>query len=359
MKLINKNFGIGVLVLCFALSSVNVSLAAPDIEVPPVIVQPYEAATLSLQMIDLYLDNHDIAEVLKGLVDENQTFAHSALAHHQNVALENINETMANSQGVSKYDELINLTEDVEKMKNAGQTLSPKTDLIEGNYKILAELKNEMMALNKKLPSSSMNSLALPPIIVNASNNQQPAAPEANAKDETIKQQALELKTKQEQLDLLKSELENKITEEKNQSVLAVKVREELRQILSSRNYQALGEKQTADLNARLQEKEAQIVKIKKDLYDLQESSSAKDTESQAKDLSLSIMEQKIAGFKNELALARQQPKDIPNSDEDEKEEKLKQALDKIDGQGRLIKILAQKLDDCGQSVNLTKDVGK
>ena len=47
---------------------------------------------------------------------------------------------------------------------------------------------------------------------------------------------------------------------------------EQLGQMLSSKNYQSQMEKQIADLNDRLQEKEAEVVRIKKDFYDLQES---------------------------------------------------------------------------------------
>ena len=41
-------------------------------------------------------------------------------------------------------------------------------------------------------------------------------------------------------------------------------------------------------------------------------------------------------------------------SKDDRLREKLKQALDKIDEQGRVIDVLVRKLQDAGQSVNLT-----
>jgi hypothetical protein len=149
-------------------------------------------------------------------------------------------------------------------------------------------------------------------------------------------------------------------------------------------------EKQIADLNARLQQKEGEFIKIKKNMYDLQESSSAKDKESQVKDLNLSIesarrgvkgtpssdeyekkfneQSREFQSLKDQLREAQQE---IMRKDEGLKargtgplnnstvEEKLTQAVDKISQQGLVINRLVRKLQDCGQNVDLTKDLAK
>jgi DNA repair exonuclease SbcCD ATPase subunit len=451
----NKSLGIGILTLCFGLSSVNVSLATQVIEEPPIIVQPYDLSTINQQIFEIDRESQEQALAIKGLMNEK------------------INKVMADSQIVSKYDELIKLTEIVDDMKSVEQSLEPKREVIEKKYKILTDLKNEM-------------ALELPPIIVKTINNQQQTplqatpqpeqtwqvAPGSNPttaakikeqenqiailntqlqelssdlkiKDESIgwlnlvmavaknkaeyyqltsqleqistrqiqgevqhikddfaldfkdhdyfekaivsfKNQAaqlgLQLSRKQEQVDLLKNELENKITEVKDRddqiTTMKAKIQagqrtkeeadslkqqlaaqqdkvdqlnqqldnktaesdkmtlmieeyqqklesknnatnEQLKQILTSNNYQAQMEKQMADLNTRLQEKEAQVIKIKKDLYDLQELTGTKDRESQAKDLSFSITQQKVTDLKTALDSARQQLAEAkPSSDE-------------------------------------------
>ena len=65
------------------------------------------------------------------------------------------------------------------------------------------------------------------------------------------------------------------------------------------------------------------------------------------------------------LQLEERPTKSIPHenndafSKDDRLREKLKQALDKIDEQGRMINVLAQKLQDAGQNVNLTQYFAK
>jgi hypothetical protein len=538
----NRKFGIGILILCFGFSSVNASLAAQAIEISPIIVQPYDLREISQQMLEQDRINRDQELAIRGLMGDNQKITDTALARQQEAKLEKINQTMihyrdallsrdrariaANSQKVSKYHDLIALTEKVDDMKGVG-----------------------LSRVQSKGSSNLVGSIALPPIIVNAPNNQQQAASDEQAEvmalRNKMRQQGLDLKAKddairwlnqvvvvakkkaeyyrltsqqdhltmekvqeevqqtvvrlgaqlsqkQQQVDLLKSELENKITEANNQAqqeaqaqqdlkaklqdkenqITSMKtaiqsVREtqgqsdalrqqqladqqnknvqsdqitlmmsdyqkkleskdnaynqELRQALLAKNDQAQMEKQIVYLNAQLQEKEAQVVKIKKEMYDLQELMSTKDKDLQAKDLSLSI----------ELALARQKLNGIPdsddinflrtglkaaaaqlkqkdemlsqikaNADEYEKEfkgqarefqslkdqllnaqmeiirlkdrsqlispskndplrEKLKQALDKIDQQGRAINVLVQKLQDAGKSVDLTQHFTK
>ena len=152
-------------------------------------------------------------------------------------------------------------------------------------------------------------------------------------------------------------------------------------------------EEQIADLNTRLQEKEAQIVKIKKDMYDLQELTAVKDRYLQAKELSLSMIQrgksstpnsdeyakefkaqslefqslkvqlknayEEIARLKERSTKSAPQDNDNALSKGDRLREKLKQALDEIDEQGRVINALVQKLRDAGQSVDLSQYFAK
>ncbi len=551
----NKNFGIGILILCFGLSSVNAALAAQIVDVPPIIVQPYDLREINQQMLGQDRVNRDQELAIRGLIDDNQKLTDMAMARQQDATLEKINQTMinyrdallsrdrariaANSQRVSKYHDLITLTENVDDMKGVGQTLQLKSNVIEEKYKILTELKDEMTALNEKLKGESLhknfekiNQLQEEKIqlltqrlgemdqriarydeivvqkdrqIARLKDSLAMAQSEAATKNEAIRwlnlvlaavknkaeyyqltsqldmlsmrqvqrkvqgikddfaRVGLQLSRKQQQADLLKQELDSKIAQSAQMTLMMSDYQKKLEskdnayneqwgQILSSKNYQARMEKQIADLNARLQEKEAQVVKIKKDMYDLQEWASAKDRNLQAKDLSLSMIQQKMMDEKNNLALARQQIKDMPNSDEidflrtglkkataqlkqkdemlsqikanadkyakefkkqsqefqslkgqlqnayeeikhknedlkykdmeivrlkersaksnphennnalskgDRLREKLKQALDKIDEQGRMINVLVQKLQEAGQSVNLTQYFAK
>lgn len=162
-----------------------------------------------------------------------------------------------------------------------------------------------------------------------------------------------QLATQQDNTDQLKQELENKVAESNKLTLMVdeyqkkleskdISYNQQLKQILSTRKNQSFLEKQITYLNTRLQEKEAQVVKIKNDMYDLQESYSAKDKSVQAKDLSLSMIQQKmmdekineyqekvnglqasndkqleeVTNLRNELALVRQQFKGVPSNDE-------------------------------------------
>ena len=476
----NRKFGIGILILCFSFSTIHLVRATEVFQVSPIIVQPF----------------NDLREINQQMLGQDRVNRDQELAmiHYR--------------QEVSKCQDVIALTEDVEAMKGVGRL----TGLKEG-------------------PSHPAGRAVLPSIIVNAPNNQRQAASDEKAEIMALRnkmhQQDLDLKAKEEsirwlnqvvaaaknkveyyrltsqqdrltmeqvqeeeqqikgrlgaqlsqaqqQVDLLKSELENQITalkraiqsgqeaqvqanalrrqlaDQQNRVDLLKKeldskiaqpdqmtlmmsdyqkklesknnaYNEQLREILSFKNDWARMQGQVADLSARLQEKEAQVVKIKKDMYDLQKLTSAKDMDAQAQELSLSI----------ELALARKKSNSAPgsdeinflreglkkaalqlkqkdemlsqikaNADEYEKEfkaqaqgfqslkdqllnaqmeiirlkdrspltspskndslrEKLKQALDEIDEQGRVINVLVQKLQDAGQSVNLTQYFAK
>jgi len=528
-----------ILVTCFSLSSVNAALATQIVESSPIIVQPYDLREISQQMLAQDRINRDQELAIRGLIDDNQRLADTALARQQDATLEKVNQTMAKyrdyliardqlritayGQRISKYHDLIVLTEDVDDMKDAGQTLRLKGDTLAEKYIMLTQLKDEMAALNEKLKGKAAHEnvevdkiqlltqrlgemdqrIARYDGILAAKDrqiaklnesvrwlNQVAAANKHKAEyyqltSDSLKNQLGQLETeltqKKEQLDLLKSELENKITEannpalknqlgrlgaelaqkkeqvgllkpelenkiteinnldqqikqvpqgltkddrlklarelielhqeqaallaekskltmqqydiferhfdgfearmknslaehrfqaiQKNQGLLQMQIQdlksqlqdkenqiaamktasdqttlmlsdyqkklesknnaynEQLGQILASRNYQAQMEKQYADLNARIQQKEAQVVKIKKDMYDLQESTKDKDQDLQAKDLSLSMeqkmTDEKIKGYQDkirdlttELALDRERLRGMPSSDE-------------------------------------------
>ncbi|MBF0570792.1 MAG: hypothetical protein HQL12_02860 [Candidatus Omnitrophica bacterium] len=252
----NRKFGIGVLVACFSLSSVNVSLAVQATEVSPIVVQPCELRELNQQMLEQDRLNRDQELAIRGIIDDNQKLTDTALARKQDATLEKINQTMinyrdsllsrdrtrimTNSQRTSQYDDLIKLTEDVNDMKSIGQTLVLKRDVIEEKYKILSDLKDEMIAVNEKLKKELFNKdyfkisrlqeakiqLLTQELAemdtktarfdeILAQKDRQIAILKSNlaavqnesaAKDEMIKE-------KKGQLELLKTELEKKITE--------------------------------------------------------------------------------------------------------------------------------------------------
>jgi chromosome segregation ATPase len=430
----NRNFGIGILVLCFSSSVLNLGWAAEALQVPPVIVPPYEIQELTQQMLDRDRQNRDKEIAIQELIEENNKLTQDTLARQEDEGLKKIDRIMlsyrnalysrdqarimANSERrYSRYGDLIALTEDADAMTGVRGDLESRSGLLTEKFQMLTELENEMTALNEKLKGEGAWALNQKEKIIEgykeAAQKQQDkiqmlvgklaemdrkisrfdeiiaqkdrqiaylkdnlamAQSKAAAQNSQVDQLGLQLSRKQVQVDLLKSELENKITQENNQKddfarqlglQLSRKQRQvdllkselenktielyqkeqqvellkqeldaktaqsdqmtlmlsdyqkklesrdnaynqELRQVLLARNDQAGLEKQIAYLNAQLQEKEAQVVKIKKEMYDLQELMSAKDRDLQAKDLSLSI----------ELAVARQKRNGMPGSDE-------------------------------------------
>ena len=76
---------------------------------------------------------------------------------NKNKHLESIDRAIVNSQNVSKYDELISLTKEVDNMKRYGWTMELKRNVIEEKYKVLNDLKEEMTALNEKLKGQEAN----------------------------------------------------------------------------------------------------------------------------------------------------------------------------------------------------------
>ncbi len=117
---------------------------------------------------------------------------------------------------------------------------------------------------------------------------------------------------------------------------------EELKSRLHSKSDLTQLEAQITYLNTRLQQKEAELVKAKKEIYDLRDLANSKDRDLQAKDLTLTIMQQKtrmgrikeyqdkidqlestngtqaqeIKGLKTQLALVTQELNGMPSSDE-------------------------------------------
>ncbi len=163
----NRKFGIGILIACFGLSGVHAGWATENIEISPIIVQPNDLSEINDQMIEQDRINRDQELAIRGLVDENQKLTNTALARQQDATLDQINQTMikyrdslllrdrvsimTNAQKVSKYHDLIKLTEYVDDSKGVGQVLELKRDVLEGKYKILTDLKDEMKTLNQKL----------------------------------------------------------------------------------------------------------------------------------------------------------------------------------------------------------------
>ena len=144
----------------------------------------------------------------------------------------------------------------------------------------------------------------------------------AGAQTESLK---LRLAEQEDKAALLKQELEGKVSDTNKMTLMMSDYQKRLEDKDNAYNQQ-LG--QIAFLNSQLNLKEAQIVKIKKDLNELQEASSARDKEDQSKELNLSMVEQKqsdakdieyqdkIRSLKTELALERQQLDGMPSSDE-------------------------------------------
>ena len=554
----NKNSGIGILLLCFSFSAVNLARATEALQVSPIIVQPYEIQELNQQMLNRDRQNRDREIAIQGLIEENNKLTQESLSRQEDEGLKKINQIMlsyrdalysrdqerimANSERrYSRYGDLVALTQEVDAARGIRGDLETKSGLLAEKFQMLTELRDEMTALNERLRGERVDALNQKDKIIEGykdiAQKQQDkiqmligkldemdqkisrfdeiiaqkdlqiahlkdslvtAQRESFFKDNTIKQQGLDLKAKdgsirwlnqvlaatknkaeyyrlisqldqitlqqvlsrkQTQVDLLKSELENKINalhqkeqqvgllnielknktaQEKNQSVLEYQIQDlkaqsdqmtllisdyqkklesknnaynqQLQQVRSFKNDQARMEGQIVDLTARLQEKEAQIVKIKKDMYDLQESVSAKDRENQAKDLSLFMVQRRSMPGRDEIDFLRtglkaatlqlkqkdemlsqikanadeyakefkEQSKEfqslkvqlknaqstIPENDNallkgDRLREKLKQALDEIDEQGRAVNALVQKLQDAGQSVNLTQYFSK
>ena len=147
----NRNFGIGILVLCFGSFAVNLARAVEVFQVSPIIVQPYEIPELNGQVLNRDRQNRD-----------------------QEIAIQ---ET-----------EVQDLIEENNKLIQDTLTLARRKS--EGPKKI-----------HQIIPAGNM---ALPPIIVNASYNQRQAASDEQAEIMALRnkmhRQGLDLKAKDESI---------------------------------------------------------------------------------------------------------------------------------------------------------------
>ena len=164
----NRNFGIGILIVCFGFSSVNVSWATESMEISPIVVQPYGVQALNRQILDRDRQNRDEEIEIKELAEENDKLARANLAHQKDEGLSKINQTMLNYRDAllsrdrarivangekwwtSRYGDLIALTEDADAM-TVHQDLESKSGLLAEKYQMLTSLKDEMTDLNEKL----------------------------------------------------------------------------------------------------------------------------------------------------------------------------------------------------------------
>jgi len=552
----NRNFSIGILILCFGLSSVNASLAVQAVEISPVVVQPYDLQELNQQMLDRDRQNRDEEIAIQGLIEENNKLTQGALTRQEDEGLRKINQTMlsyrnallsrdqarimANSERwFLRYGDLIALTEDADAMTEDRRDLESKSGLLAEKYQMLTALKDEMTALNEKLRGEGVGKLNQKEAIIESykkiaqqqqdkiqmlvgrlgemDRNLARAQSEASSKDESIRwlNQVLavtknkaeyykltsyllkselenkinELYQKEQQVELLNTELKNKIAQEKNQSVLEYQIQdlkaqlqdkqnqitsmkteiqsdrktqaqadtlrqqladqqnrvdllkqeldskiaqsdqmtlmmsdyqkkleskdnaynEELRQVLSSNNDRARREGQIADLSARLQEKDLSLSMMQQKMMDektkqLKQKDEmlfqikanadeyAKEFKEQSREfqslkeqlqsayeeiirlkehstikLQSKAHENNVEALQAQLKSASLQIKDLQVqlnqlnalSQGDRLREKLKQALDEINEQGRVVNVLVQQLHEAGKSVNLTQYFAK
>ena len=71
----NRNLGVGVLILCFVLSSARASLATQVLDVPPGIVQPFDLGAINLQMIEMDRENQEQEQQTAAIRSSNRTFS--------------------------------------------------------------------------------------------------------------------------------------------------------------------------------------------------------------------------------------------------------------------------------------------
>ncbi|MDE2027093.1 MAG: hypothetical protein KGK03_03805 [Candidatus Omnitrophica bacterium] len=257
-----KKFNTSVLICCFFLSGINFGWAAPAaIETPPVIVGPDDIQALNQQVLVLDRRNRDEEIAIKQLIDQNDRLAQAAQARRANEDLARIDEAMqgynkalytrdreriaANSRAASSYADLISLTQDADKM-TVHHELEDKSSLLTEKYEMLEILKQEMVALNEKLSRQSAMNLGqqqnvkalvdklkqmddkikhLDDILAQkeeqiaglnktiADQQNQIAMLKAGRKGPSVNDALIQ--QKQEQIDLLKIELENQISKNK------------------------------------------------------------------------------------------------------------------------------------------------
>jgi len=374
------------LTFCFGFSSVNGALATQIVNSSPIIVQPYDLrattrqdAAINQTMINYSSDvierNYKILTELKDeMVALNEKFDQGGKIRMLTQRMGEMDQRIAQLNDAIRWLKLV-----LAAAKNKAeyyQLTSQQDQLsVQQAQKEAQQIKDDFAQLGLRLSRKQAEADLLKSELENqitALKTAVQSGQKSQAQSDALKQQ---LADQQNTVDILRQELNNKNAQLAQMTLMISEYQKKLEsknnayneqwgQLLSSKNYQARMEGQIADLNTRLQQKEAQVVKIKKDMYDLQESAGVKDRDLQAKDLSLST----------ELALARQQLKGMPGSvkeqlqsayaiegkpdektQDDRLREKLKQALDEIDAQGRMINVLAQKLQECAQKADLTR----
>jgi len=165
----NKNIGIGILIVCFGFSNINVGWATDVVDVSPVIVQPYEIQALNQSMLARDRQNRDEEIEINNLIEENNKLIQTTLARQQDTGLQKVDQLMLNYRDAllsrdreriasngqrwwpSRYGDLIDLTVSVDDMKDIHRNLQSKSTLIEEKYQILNDLRDEMAVLNERL----------------------------------------------------------------------------------------------------------------------------------------------------------------------------------------------------------------
>ena len=95
----NRNFGIGILVLCFSSSGVDLVRATEVFQVSPIIVQPYEIQELNQRVLNRDRQNRDkeiaIQKIeVQELIEENNKLIQDTLARQKVKGLQMINQTI-------------------------------------------------------------------------------------------------------------------------------------------------------------------------------------------------------------------------------------------------------------------------
>ena len=231
-----RRFSFGILIISFSLSSVNVSLASDIIDVSPVVVQPYDLGPMN----HVNKGNQERLSTIEGrdLGTLNQTDREN---QEKALALEGLikehERQMAKASGSN-----IPPSARLDGGQSIVSTIDYTQDPILERYKVLTELEDEMQALNTKISTAESNE-----DLQATSHQQEGTIRELNKRldegeerinhdEDTLAQkdrQITELKdslaetlnetivngksakVQKDQMDLLKSELENKITESK------------------------------------------------------------------------------------------------------------------------------------------------
>ncbi len=185
-----KRFGVSILVMSFGMTNLSLSWATQTIDSSPIVVQPYEdLRSLNQQIMQQDKVNHDQEMAIKGLIDDNKRLAETSQIRQQDATLDQVDATLEKYRDyiekhrqngdifihgvrISKYYDLIKLTEYVDDMKGVHETLKSENNVIQDKYKVLTDLKNEMEALNEKLKSRTQPlNVETQPVIVSGQPN--------------------------------------------------------------------------------------------------------------------------------------------------------------------------------------------